>query len=159
MNTSPVKIELRPEAEPFCLFTARNAPFPKMETEKTELDKMVESDIIRPVTKPTEWCEPMVPMVPISKPNGHVRVCVDLQRLNKAVKREHLVHPTLDDIAPSLAGSTVLRSLDADSGFWQIPLEEESQGLTTFISPFGRYCFQRLPLGITFASEIFQRKM
>lgn len=50
-------------------------------------------------------------------------------------------------------------SLDAASGFWQIPLHEDSCKLTTFISPFGKYCFKRLPFGITSAPEIFQRKM
>ena len=127
-----------------------------MEAVKEELDRMVESDVIRPVTKPTEWC---APMVPVPKSNGRVRICVDLQRLNKTVKREHLVLPTLEDIVPNLSCSTVFSTLDAESGFWQIPLEEGSQELTTFISPFGRFCFQRLPFGITSASEIFQRKM
>ena len=156
MKTSPVRIELRQDATPFCLFTARNVPFPMMNTVKKELDRMVDSGVIRPVTEPTEWC---TPMVPVPKAKGGVRICVDLQRLNKAVKREHLVLPTLDDIAPNLAGSVLFSSLDAESGFWQIPLEPESQKLTTFISPFGRFCFQRLPFGITSASEIFQRKM
>ena len=49
--------------------------------------------------------------------------------------------------------------LDANSGFWQIALAAESQHLTTFITPFGRYCFTCLPLGITFAPEFFQREM
>ncbi|KAL7846655.1 hypothetical protein SRHO_G00216350 [Serrasalmus rhombeus] len=60
---------------------------------------------------------------------------------------------------PKLAKSTVFSSLDAESGFWQIPLEENSARLTTFITPLGRYCFKRLPFGITSAPEIFQRKM
>ena len=156
MKTSPVRINLKQDAVPFCLFTARNVPFPLMDVVKKELDKMVDSKVIRRVTEPTEWC---APMVPVPKPKGGVRICVDLQRLNKAVKREHLVLPTLDDVAPNLAGSTIFSSLDAESGFWQIPLEPESQKLTTFISPFGRFCFERLPFGITSASEIFQRKM
>ena len=156
MKTSPVRINLKQDAVPFCLFTARNVPFPLMDVVKKELDKMVDSKVIRRVTEPTEWC---APMVPVPKPKGGVRICVDLKRLNKAVKREHLVLPTLDDVAPNLAGSTIFSSLDAESGFWQIPLEPESQKLTTFISPFGRFCFERLPFGITSASEIFQRKM
>ena len=49
-------------------------------------------------------------------------------------------------------------TLDAASGFYQVPLDEESQELT-FVSPFGRYCFKRLPFGITSAPEIFMRKM
>ena len=92
MKTSPVKIELRSDAMPCCLYTARNVPFPMTDAVKKELDRMVASNVIRPVTTPSEWC---APMVPVPKSNGQVRICVDLQRLNKAVKREHLVVPTV----------------------------------------------------------------
>ena len=49
--------------------------------------------------------------------------------------------------------------LDANSGFWQIPLAKESRPLTTFITPFGRYCFNKLPFGISSAPELFQRRI
>ena len=49
--------------------------------------------------------------------------------------------------------------LDAKSGYWSIQLEPESQLLTTFQSPFGRYCFQRLPFGLSVSQDIFQLKM
>ena len=49
--------------------------------------------------------------------------------------------------------------LDANSRFWQIPLAEESRHLTTFVTPFGRYCFNKLPFGISSAPELFQRRM
>ncbi len=58
-----------------------------------------------------------------------------------------------------LRGSTLFCSLDIASGFWQIPLDEVSARLTTFITPLGRICFKRLPFGITAAPEIFQSKM
>ena len=58
-----------------------------------------------------------------------------------------------------LAGARVFSKLDTNSGFWQIPLSRESALLTTFITPFGRYCFHRLPFGITSAPEHFQRRM
>ncbi|KAI2646921.1 hypothetical protein H4Q32_027367 [Labeo rohita] len=112
--------------------------------------------IIEKVVDPTEWCAPMVPVI---KKNGNIRICVDLKRLNENVKREKFILPTLDDLLPKLAKSTVFSSLDAESGFWQIPLEEYSARLTTFITPLGRYCFKRLPFGITSAPEIFQQKM
>lgn len=60
---------------------------------------------------------------------------------------------------PKLAGAKVFSLLDAASGFWQIPLDPESTKLTTFITPFGRYYFNRLPFGITSAPEIFQCEM
>jgi hypothetical protein len=40
-----------------------------------------------------------------------------------------------------------------------VPLSQESSLLTTFITPFGRYCFHRLPFVITSAPEHFQKKM
>ena len=49
--------------------------------------------------------------------------------------------------------------MDANSGFWQIPLAEESKHLTTFITPVGRFCFNRLSFGICSAPEQFQRWM
>ena len=67
--------------------------------------------------------------------------------------------PNLDDISPKLQGAQVFSKLDASSGFHQIPLEESSCELTTFITPLGRYCFKRIPFGITSAPDIFQRKM
>ena len=48
--------------------------------------------------------------------------------------------------------------LDANSGFWQIGLSPESAKLTTFITPFGRFCFNRLPFGISSARSIFRSK-
>ena len=117
---------------------------------------MMHAGVIREVTEPTSWCAPMVPVV---KKNGKIRICVDLKQLNKAVRREHYSLPSLEDIAPKLAGATCFSTLDAESGFWQTPLEKESQLLTTFITPFGHYAFQRLPFGISSAPEIFQRKM
>lgn len=57
-----------------------------------------------------------------------------------------------------LQGARVFSKLDANSGFWQILLSEESKSLTTFISPFGRFCFNRLPFGISSAPEHFLKQ-
>ena len=156
MKTEPVTIKVKAGAEPLYLTTARRVPFPLMDAVKEELNNMVESGVIRSVTEPTDWCAAMVPVI---KKTGTVRICVDLKQLNTAVRREHHMLPSLEDIAPELAGSKVFSTLDAASGFWQIPIYEDSQLLTTFITPFGRYAFCRLPFGISSAPEIFQRKM
>ena len=58
-----------------------------------------------------------------------------------------------------LTGATTFSKLDTNSGFWQIALSEESKLLTTFITPFGHYCYNKLPFGITSAPEHFQRRM
>ena len=58
-----------------------------------------------------------------------------------------------------LSGATVLSKLDANGEFWEIPLAEESRLLTTFITPFGQFRFNKLPFVISSAPEIFQRQI
>ena len=94
-------------------------------------------------------------MVPVQKSNGKLRICVDLRKLNSAVKRARFVLPTLEDIAPRLAGAQYFSKLDASSGFWQIPLHPDSAKVTTFITPSRRFCFKRLPVCITFFPRNF----
>lgn len=156
MKCDPVKIRLRPDCEPYSVHAARRVPIPLLPKVKAELERMEQEGVIECVTEPTEWVSPMVPVV---KKNGSVRICVDLKRLNQAVLREKFILPTLDDVLSKLAGAQMFSSLDAASGFWAIPLDSESAKLTTFITPFGRYSFRRLPFGITSAPEIFQRVM
>ena len=110
--------------------------------------------MISPVDQPTDWCAPMV-VTP--KSNGKVRVCVDLSKLNEFVKWENHPLPAVDTTLGILAGSTVFTKLDANSGFWQIKLTWESRPLTTFITPWGRFCFNLSPFGISSGSEKFQK--
>ena len=49
--------------------------------------------------------------------------------------------------------------LNAHRGYWSIVLDEESSLLTTFNSPFERYCFLCLPFGLVCSQDIFQKKM
>ena len=65
----------------------------------------------------------------------------------------------MDETLAQLTGATVMSKLDANSGFWQIPLAKNCRELTTFITPFGRYCFNKLPFGISSAPEHFQKRM
>ena len=91
--------------------------------------------------------------------SGKVRICVDIKKLNEDVRRETFILPKIDDVISKLTSETVFTSIDAASGFYQMQLHENSQEMTTFIIPFGRYCFRRLPFAITQALEIFMRKM
>ena len=53
----------------------------------------------------------------------------------------------------------LLNSMPIASGFWQIRLSTESRHLTPFLMPYGRYCFNKLPFGISSAPELFQKRM
>ena len=148
------EIRLKDEVQPFVLHTPRRIPLPLLPKVKEELRRMQELGVISPVTEPTDWCAGMV-VVP--KSDGRVRICVDLTRLNKNVQRERHIIPSVEHTLAQLGGAKVLSKLDANSGFWQIKLADKSLFLTTFITPFGRFQFNRLPFGITSAPEHFQR--
>ena len=110
--------------------------------------------VISKIDEPTDWCSGMV-VVP--KPNDGVRICVDLTRLNRHVKRERHILPSVDHVMAQIGDAKIFSKLDANSGFWQIELAPESAKLTTFITPYGRYKFNRLPFGISSAPEFFQK--
>ena len=66
---------------------------------------------------------------------------------------------TVEQVADRLAADSVFTTLDASSGYWQLPVDEESSKLLTFNTPWGRYRFTRLPFGISSAPELYQREM
>jgi hypothetical protein len=151
----PYKIRLGENAQPYAVSYPRRVPLPLMPKVKVELERLEKLGVIRPVSKPTEWCAPIV-VVP--KSSEQVRICVDLSKLNMAVKRERLMLPSVDHTLGQLAGAAIFSKLDANCGFHQIALEDESQLLTTFITPFERYAYQRLPFGINSGQSTFKSK-
>ena len=84
LKCEPIKIVLKDDAKPHSVTTSRKVPFPLFAKVKDELNRMKNEGIIEEVTKPTDWCAPMVPVL---KKNGKVRICVDLKKLNEAVNR------------------------------------------------------------------------
>ena len=111
---------------------------------KEELDDMEKQGVVRKVEEPTDWVNSMAI---VEKPNGSLWICLDPRHLNKAIKREHFQLPTIKDITTRMANRKWLTKLDGNRGYWQIPADEESQLLTTFNTPFGRYCYQVTPFG------------
>ena len=147
-------IQLKHDAKPYALTTPRRVAIPLMPKVKQELTRMENMGVITKVDNPTDWCAGMV-VVP--KPNGNIRICVDLTKLNNSVCRERHMLPSVEQILAQIGDSTIFSKLDANAGFWQVKLSKESALLTTFITPYGRYCFNRLPFGITSAPEFFPK--
>ncbi|XP_054284365.1 uncharacterized protein K02A2.6-like [Macrosteles quadrilineatus] len=150
------KIEMKENAVPYAISTPRVVPIPLKTKVKEQLDDMLEKGVIVPVEHATDWC---APMVVCAKKGGGVRICVDLSKLNNNVKRRFYPIPKIELSLAEIAGAKYFSKIDANSGFWQLNLAEESQDYTTFITPFGRYKFRKLPFGITSAPEEFQRRM
>ena len=72
---------VQPIAQP-----VRRLPFSLREKVEKKLDELLEKEIIEEVSNtPTTWLSPVV-VVP--KPDGDIRICVDMRRANEAIVRE-----------------------------------------------------------------------
>ena len=159
MQGEEFHIALSINSKPFCVHTPRTIPFAYRDKLKTELDLLESQHVIAPVTEATTWCAPIV-VIP-KKNSDKIRMCVDLSHLNRFVIHERYQSPTpaqaVSDIAASEA--KIFTVLDTLKGYHQCPLDKDSQTLTTFITPFGRYRYLRAPYGISSISEHYNRRM
>lgn len=103
---------------------------------KAELERLTQLGVIKEVREHTEWINSIVP---VKKPDGSLRLCLDPKDLNRAIKRNQWYSRTVDDILPELANSKYFSLLDAKSGYWHVSLDKESSYLTTFNTPWGKY--------------------
>jgi hypothetical protein len=86
-------------------------------------------------------------------------MCVDCTGLNKACPNVPYPLPRIDQIVDSTARCETLSFLDAYSGYHQIKMKESDQLATSFITPFGMYCYITMPFGLRNAGATYQRCM
>ena len=152
----PYVIEIDPTVSPV-INSLRTIPAAFFtERVKAELNDIEKRGVIPKVKERTNWVNSLAI---VEKPDGSLRICLDPRHLNKAIKREHFQLPTIEDITTRMANAKWFAKLDANRGYWQILLNEESQLLTSLNTPFGRFCYQVAPFGIKSTQQVFQKPM
>ena len=149
------KIQLHPDAH-LVIHAPRKCPIALHPKVKEHLAKMKAMEVITHVDQPTEWVSSITY---VQKANSELCLCIDPHDLNRAICHDHHRMPTVEEVAHKFANLHYLTKLDAHHGYWSIVLDEESSLLTTFNSPFGRYCFPHLPFHLVCSQDIFQKKM
>ena len=99
----------------------RCVPLSLREDIKRELNDMESKGIIMKLKEgeSTAWVNSLVYR---RKPNGQLRIRLDPKDLNKAIRREHHVIPTLEEILPKLAGAKFFSIVDAKCGYRNVNL-------------------------------------
>ena len=151
-----LKIHINKDIKPI-IQKERKIPFHLKERIEKAIDKMIKDDIIEPVNgeaTPHVSC-----FVAVPKPSNvnEVRITLDAKLINRAIERERHNMPTVDELKAELNGAKFLSKLDFNGGYHQIEIEEESRYITVFRTPKGLMRYKRLVMGISCASEMFQR--
>jgi hypothetical protein len=118
-----------------------------------EIARLLAASFIMEVFYPDWLANPVL----VLKKNNAWRMCIDYISLNKACPKDPFALPRIDQVIDSTAGYDLLSFLDAYSGYHQIPLFQPDQIKTSFITPYGAYCYVTMVFGLKNAGATYQR--
>ena len=132
----------------------RRPPRAFMGEEEDIIKSQLASGVVRESTSP--WASPMVY---VRKKDGSTRPCVDYRRLNELTKKDAYPLPRIDDCLDCLGGASLFSTLDLQSGYWQIEVNEEDKPKTAFTCRSGLWEYNMMPFGLCGAPSTFERCM
>jgi hypothetical protein len=116
----------------------------KVEAANIEVQRLLDAGFLREVTYP-EW---LANVVMVKKKNGKWQMCTDFTYLNKCCLKDDFPLARIHQIIDSTVASQSMALLDYFSGYHQIWLRAEDKEKTSFITPFGTYCYLKMPHGL-----------
>jgi hypothetical protein len=125
----------------------------KIQAAKAEVQRLLDEGFIREVTYP-EW---LSNVVMVKKKNGKWRMCTDFTYLNKCYPKDDFPLARMDQIVNSATASEMMALLDCFSEYHQIWLRPEDEEKTSFITPFGTYCYLKMSKALCNAGPTFCR--
>ena len=120
-----------------------------------EIAKLLAAGFIREVFHSDWLANPVL----VKEKTEKCRMCIDYTGLNKACPKDPFPLPRIDQIVDSTSGCETLCFLDAYSSYHQIAMKESDQLATSFITPFGSFCYTSMPFGLKNAGATYQRCM
>ena len=97
-------------------------------------------------------------VVLVRKKDGTLRFYIDFRRLNSLNRKDSHPLPRIGQTLDCLVGSAYYSTFDLTSGFWQVPMSEESKPFTAFtLGSMGLFECERMPFSLCNAPATFLR--
>ena len=141
--------KVQPVAQP-----VRRIPFSRRAKVEQKIEELVQLDVLEKAKGPTSWVNPLVA---VEKPNGNIRICLDMRQANQAILREKHPVSTVEETLQEISRVKVFTKLDLNMSFYQIKLHPDSRDISTFAAPNGLYRYKCLLFGINIVTEKFQQ--
>jgi hypothetical protein len=107
----------------------------------------------------SEYPQWLANIVPVPKKDGKVRMCVDYRDLNKASPKDDFPLPHIDVLVDNTAKCKVFSFMYGFFGYNQNKMAPEDREKTSFITPWGAFCYVVMPFGLINAGATYQRGM
>ena len=104
----------------------------------------------------TEWA---VPHFAIAKKDGRIRMISDFRSVNKHLRRRVYPLPLINEVLCKRSGYKYLTKLDISMQYYTFELDDASKEICVITTPFGKYRYNRLPMGICQSTDIAQEIM
>ena len=154
-NATKHKIVLKdPDTPSFKEHFCRIPP-PQLDEVREHLKLMLDAGVIQPSNSP--WYNAVVLL---RKKDGSLRFCIDFRKLNSLTVKDSHPLPHICETLESLTGAAHYSTFNMNSGFWQVPMDEESKQYTAFtLGSMGLYECESMPFGLCNALPTFQKLM
>ena len=161
MKTEPIKLELDPDIPiPPPATKCRSIPIHWQSSHGELLDTLIAEGVIVKQEGATDF---VAPSFMVQKPHDLTRGCLvqDFsQGVNKCLKISATPIPAPWQVWTKVApGSKCFLSAYLSASYYQIPLHENSQDLTCFMTQQGRFRMTRLSMGLSASSDAFNHHM
>ena len=91
------------------------------------------------------------------KAPGQIHLVNDYHRLNNGTDPDPYYQPCVEEILRRMTPVKYFSVFDMARGFYQVPIVPDDHEKTTVVTPFGKFMFNAMPLGLRNAPATFQR--